>query len=99
MGQGYSLLEEYVLQGGQPKSTTLATFLIPTALDVPEQIDSLTIEVRDADGPYGAKGIGEMTMLATPGAIAAAIYDATGKWIDDLPITPERVLRALGKMQ
>jgi CO/xanthine dehydrogenase Mo-binding subunit len=98
MGQGYSLLEEYVLEGGQPKTTTLATFLIPTALDVPERIDALTVEVLDADGPYGAKGVGEMTMLATPGAIAAAIYDATDKWIDDLPITPERVLRALGKV-
>jgi CO/xanthine dehydrogenase Mo-binding subunit len=98
MGQGYSLLEEYILQDGQPKTTTLATFLIPTALDVPERIDSLIVEVPDRDGPYGAKGVGEMTMLATPGAIAAAIYAATGKWIDQLPITPERVLRALGKL-
>lgn len=98
MGQGYSLLEEYVLERGRPQTTTLATFLIPTALDVPEQIDALIVEAPDADGPYGAKGVGEMTMLATPGAIAAAIHAATGKWVDDLPITPERVLRALGKL-
>jgi len=98
MGQGYSLLEEYVLQGGVPKATTLATFLVPTILDIPERIDSVIVEERDPEGPYGAKGIGEMTMLPTPGAIAAAIHDATGAWIDDLPITPERVLRALGKL-
>ncbi len=98
MGQGYSLLEEYILQDGVPRATTLATFLVPTMLDIPERIDSVIVEERDPEGPYGAKGIGEMTMLPTPGAIAAAIHDAVGVWIDDLPITPERVLRALGKL-
>jgi len=98
MGQGYALLEEHIVQGGTPKTTTLATFLIPTTLDTPEQIIPVIVEVPDPDGPYGAKGVGEMTMLPTPGAIAAAVHDAVGVWIDDLPLTAERILRALGKM-
>ena len=98
MSQGYTLLEEYALQDGRPKTTTLATFLIPTILDVPPSIDTVIVEEPDPNGPYGAKGVGEMTMLPTPGAIAAAIYDAAGIWIDDLPMTPERVLAALGRL-
>ena len=95
MGQGYSLLEEYPLHNGVPKATTLATFLVPTMLDIPDHIDSVLVEEPDPEGPYGAKGVGEMTMLPTPGAIAAAIHDAVGVWMNDLPMTPERVLRAL----
>ena len=53
------------------------------------------IENPSADGPYGAKGIGEMANNPQPPAIAAAVYDAVGVWVTELPITPERVLRAL----
>ncbi len=96
MSQGYSLLEEYVLWDGKPQTSTLATFLIPTIADAPAEIVPLVVEEPDPDGPFGARGVGEMPMLPTPGAIAAAIHDATEVWIDQLPITPERILRALG---
>ena len=62
--------------------------------DLP-QIDTIIIENPSADGPYGAKGIGEMANNPQPPAIAAAVYDAVGVWVTELPITPERVLRAL----
>jgi hypothetical protein len=62
--------------------------------DMP-QIETVMIENPSADGPYGAKGIGEMASNPQPPAIAAAVYDAVGVWITELPITPERVLRAL----
>ena len=62
--------------------------------DLP-QIDTIIIENPSTDGPYGAKGIGEMANNAQPPAIAAAVYDAVGVWVTELPITPERVLRAL----
>ena len=62
--------------------------------DMP-QIDTIIIENPSADGPYGAKGIGEMANNPQPPAIAAAVYDAIGVWVTELPITPERVLRAL----
>jgi CO/xanthine dehydrogenase Mo-binding subunit len=97
MSQGYSLTEEYPLKDGRPYATTLAAYMVPTALDAPE-IDPVVVEEPDLYGPLGAKGVGEMTMLPTPGAIAAAIHDAVGVWIDELPMTPERILRAMGKL-
>jgi CO/xanthine dehydrogenase Mo-binding subunit len=95
MGQGYGMMEEHSLVDGMPQTTTLATFLIPTILDVPE-IVSVILEEPDPDGPAGARGIGEVPMLPTPAAIADAIHDATGAWVDRLPCSPENVLRALG---
>ena len=70
------------------------TYLAPGMEDLP-QLDTIIIENPSADGPYGAKGIGEMANNPQPPAIAAAVHDAVGVWITELPITPERVLRAL----
>jgi CO/xanthine dehydrogenase Mo-binding subunit len=98
MGQGYSMMEEYRLADGLPQTTTLATFLIPSILDVPE-IVPIILEEADPDGPAGARGVGEIPMLPTPGAIADAIHAATGAWVDVLPCSPENVLRALGKLE
>lgn len=97
MSQGYALTEEYPLVGGKPRAASLAAYVVPTTLDTP-QIFPVVVEEPDLNGPLGAKGVGEMTMLPTPGAIAAAIYDAVGVWIDTLPMKPERVLRAMGKL-
>jgi CO/xanthine dehydrogenase Mo-binding subunit len=76
-------------RGGQ-----FGAYLAPSTEDMP-QIDTIIIENPSADGPYGAKGIGEMANNAQPPAIAAAVHDAIGVWITELPITPEKVLRAL----
>ena len=76
-------------RGGQ-----FGSYLAPGFEDLP-QIDTIIIENPSADGPYGAKGIGEMANNAQPPAIAAAVYDAVGVWVTELPITPEKVLRAL----
>jgi CO/xanthine dehydrogenase Mo-binding subunit len=76
-------------RGGQ-----FGSYLAPGMEDLP-QIDTIIIENPSADGPYGAKGIGEMANNPQPPAITAAVYDAIGVWITELPITPERVLRAL----
>jgi len=97
MSQGYSLTEDYPLKDGRPRATTLAAYMVPTALDAPE-IVPVVVEEPDLHGPLGAKGVGEMTMLPTPGAIGAAIHDAVGVWIDELPMSPERILRAMGKL-
>ena len=70
------------------------SYLAPGMEDLP-QIDTIIIENPSSDGPYGAKGIGEMANNAQPPAIASAVYDAVGVWVTELPITPERVLRAL----
>lgn len=97
MGLGYGMMEEHLVPDGKPLTTTLATFLMPTILDVPE-IDHLILETTEPEGPAGATGMGEIPMLPTPGAIAAAIYAATGAWVDRLPCSPEAVLRAMGRV-
>jgi CO/xanthine dehydrogenase Mo-binding subunit len=76
-------------RGGQ-----FGSYLAPGMEDLP-QIDTIIIENPSSDGPYGAKGIGEMANNPQPPAIAAAVYDAVGVWVTELPITPEKVLRAL----
>jgi len=73
---------------------SFSEYLLPTALDVPE-IESVVLEYPSANGPYGVKGIGEMTANSPIPAIVNAIYDALGIWITNLPVTPEKVLRAL----
>lgn len=97
MSQGYSISEEYPLVDGKPRAASLAAYVLPTSLDAPE-IVPVVVEEPDLYGPLGAKGIGEMTMLPTPGAIGAAIHTAVGVWLDELPMTPERILRAMGKL-
>jgi CO/xanthine dehydrogenase Mo-binding subunit len=96
MGIGMALMEDlapyYPSLDYQPDSFT--DYIIPTAMDVPEMVSS-AIENPDPDGPYGAKGFSEMTLSAVPPATVNAIYDAIGVWIDSVPITPEKVLKAL----
>ena len=96
--QGYSILEDYKMKDGYVLSDQLSTYLIPTILDIPEKVETVLVEVQDPNGPWGARGMGELPYLVVAPAIAAAIHDATGVWIDEFPFTPERVLRALGKI-
>jgi aldehyde oxidoreductase len=89
-GIGMALMEEY-LAG---RTENLHDYLIPTIGDVPP-IESLIIEVPDADGPYGAKGLGEHVLIPTAPAILNAIRHATGAEITQLPALPHRVLAAI----
>jgi CO/xanthine dehydrogenase Mo-binding subunit len=95
MGIGYGLMEEIVVDHGVNVSTNLATYLIPTSLDVPD-VEAIILESGDGKGPFGARGIGEPPIGPPAAAIANAIHDAVGARITELPITPERVARALG---
>jgi xanthine dehydrogenase molybdenum-binding subunit len=72
-------------------------YRMPTALDIP-YIETKIVEVPSDDGPYGARGVGEPSIIPAAAAIANAIEDALGVRITEAPITPERVLRALGKL-
>src|SRR5947208_4515849 len=76
------------------RGSEFGAYLSPGIENLP-QIDTILIENTSADGPYGAKGISEMANNPQPPAIAAAVFDAVGVWVTQLPITPERVLRAL----
>ncbi len=96
IGFGFALLEEILFKGGHVLNPSFLNYKIPSALDAPETLPIL-VECAHPDGPYGAKGMGETTNVPTPPAIANAIYNAVGVRIKDLPITPDKVLRALKK--
>ena len=93
-GIGMALMEEQVIKEGITLNPDLTGYLIPTSMDTPQFVTRL-VENEDSEGPFGAKGIGEPATIATAPAIANAIYDAIGVRIYDLPITPEKILKAL----
>jgi CO/xanthine dehydrogenase Mo-binding subunit len=95
---GYAVTEDFKMQDGRVLTDQLSTYLLPTILDIPERVESVLVEVPDPNGPWGARGLGELPFLPFAPAVGAAIHDATGVWIDEFPFTPERVLRALGKI-
>jgi xanthine dehydrogenase molybdenum-binding subunit len=94
MGMGYALTEELQVQDGRILNPTLLDYRVPTALDMPK-IESVIVETDDPEGPFGAKGVGEQPTNPTAAAIANAVYDAIGVRITELPMTGERVLKAL----
>lgn len=95
---GYTILEDFSQQDGYVQTPHLSTYLIPTVLDIPERVHSLILEYPDPLGPFGARGMAEMPYLPIAPAVIAAVHDATGVWFNDFPLTPERVLRGLGKI-
>ena len=98
MGLGAAMLEEFVMKDGKPLTPSLTQYTIPTAKDIPEKNIVLFLEEPGKYGPKGAKGLGEHALHCVVPALANALYDATGVLITHLPITPERVLRALNKI-
>ena len=96
--QGYVMMENFIQEDGYAKTDRLSTYLIPTVMDIPEEMESRVLEYPDQHGPWGVKGVGELPYLALAPAIMAAVHDATGVWFHDFPLTPERVLRGLGKL-
>ena len=95
---GYAVFEKFIQKDGYVLTPHLSTYLIPTVLDIPEEIESMILEYPDPNGPWGARGMGEMPYIPFTPALTAAIHDATGVWFDDFPLTPERILRGLGKV-
>jgi CO/xanthine dehydrogenase Mo-binding subunit len=96
--QGYAMMEDWKTKDGRVLTDQLSTYLIPTIWDIPETVETVIVEVPDPNGPWGARGLGELPFLPVAPAIGAAIHDAIGVWVDEFPFTPERVLRALGKI-
>jgi CO/xanthine dehydrogenase Mo-binding subunit len=95
---GYVVLENFVQEQGITQTRHLSTYLIPSVLDIPANVQSLILEYPDPIGPYGARGMGEMPYMPVAPAIVMALHDATGVWFHDFPLVPERVLRGLGKL-
>ena len=95
---GYAVLENFIQKDGFVLTDKLSNYLIPTVLDVPDKVDALILEYADPIGPYGARGMGEMPFLPMAPAVIAAVHAATGVWFHEFPLTPETVLRGLGKI-
>jgi len=93
-GMGYALMEDLVVEKGVIKTPSLAEYLIPTSMDFPTT-QVIVLESGTGVGPFGAKGIGEPALTPAAPAVASAVSAAIGVPIHELPITPERVLRAL----
>ena len=93
--QGWTLLEDFIMQDGHLRTRSYADYLIPTVYDIPDEIHPLILEVADPQGPYGVRGLGEMPMLVLAPAILDAIHDATGLWFNRLPVKAEDVLLGL----
>ena len=79
---------------GVTLTDSLETYKLPSTLDMPE-IDVILIEKPDPEGPFGAKSVGEPGLVTIAPSIANAIYDAVGVRVKELPMTPEKILRAL----
>ncbi|NLE44369.1 MAG: molybdopterin-dependent oxidoreductase [Chloroflexi bacterium] len=92
---GWATCESFIVKDGHVLTEHLSTYLIPTISDVALRVESIIVEHRDPNGPWGVRGVGEMPFLPLAPALAAALHDATGVWFDRLPLTPERVLWGL----
>jgi CO/xanthine dehydrogenase Mo-binding subunit len=94
-GLGHTLFESLLYENGQPLNPNLVDYRVPFFTDLPDTFESALIENQDGPGPYGAKGMGESGIVSVAPAIGNAVFRATGVRIRELPLTPERVWRAL----
>ncbi|MBU5434235.1 xanthine dehydrogenase family protein molybdopterin-binding subunit [Pseudoflavonifractor sp. MSJ-37] len=92
MGIGYALTEEVDMKEGRIRNLNLENYILPTALDVPDQIHAIALEIPSEIGPLGAKGLGEPATCNVAPAVVNAIADACGKRIRELPANLERIL-------
>ncbi len=91
---GWATCENFLTAEGEVLTPRLSTYLIPTISDVPDQVQSIIVERPDPRGPWGVRGMGEMPFIPLAPALVAAVHDATGVWLDEFPLTPERVWQA-----
>jgi CO/xanthine dehydrogenase Mo-binding subunit len=94
-GLGNTLFEALEYENGQPLNASLVDYRVPRFTDLPALFTSALVQNSDGPGPYGAKGMGESGIVSVAPAIGNALFNATGVRIRDLPLTPERVWRAL----
>ncbi len=92
---GHSLIEEMVYKDGQLLNPNIIDYPIPTFAHLPEHFETILVENHNGPGPFGAKGTGEGGLLPVAAAIANAVHQATGLRLYDLPLTPEKVWKAL----
>jgi CO/xanthine dehydrogenase Mo-binding subunit len=96
MGLGHTLMEHYIFDdAGRVRNLGAIDYRIPTSMDLPVSLHSEIVENEDGPGPYGSKGMSEGALLCVAAAVGGAVREAIGVPIRDLPLTPERVWRAI----
>lgn len=98
MGLGEALMEEQVFRKGLHKIPSMLDYKSPTFLDTPD-IETILIETNDPNGPYGAKEAGQGPLLPVMPAVANAVFDAVGVRIDEVPITAEKIFKAMQELK
>jgi CO/xanthine dehydrogenase Mo-binding subunit len=94
MGLGEALMEEQEFRLGVHKTPSMLDYKSPTSMDMCP-IETILVEEPDPVGPFGAKEVGQGPLLPMPPAVCNAVYDAVGVRIDEIPVTPEKILKAL----
>src|SRR4029453_16800234 len=98
MGFGHALFEEAIYQDGQFQNGDPFQYRLPVMKDIPQNFYSSMLEKGDGPGPFGSKGMAQTSIVTVGPAIGNAVYDALGVRVRSLPITPEKILRAMGKI-
>ena len=98
-GIGWAMNEEYIMDNkGHMMNSNLLDYRMPTSLDIP-MIDTVIVEVPNPRHPYGVRGVGEVSIIMPPAAIANAIYQAVGIRLNNLPMNPETVMKGIWSSQ
>jgi 4-hydroxybenzoyl-CoA reductase subunit alpha len=98
MGLGEALMEEQAFRKGLHKWPSMLEYKSPTFMDMPE-VETFIVETVDPEGPYGAKEAGQGPLLPVIPAVSSAVFDALGVWIDEVPLTPEKIVEALRRKE
>ncbi len=94
MGLGEAMMEAQAYRHGLHKQPSMLDYKSPTFLEMPE-VETILVETIDPEGPYGAKEVGQGPLLPVIPAVASAVHDALGVWVDEVPVTPDKIMRAL----
>jgi 4-hydroxybenzoyl-CoA reductase subunit alpha len=94
MGLGEVLMEAQAYRHGLHKQPSMLDYKSPTFLEMPD-VETMLVETLDPEGPYGAKEVGQGPLLPVIPAVASAVHDALGVWVDEVPVTPDKIMRAL----
>ena len=94
---GYAVMENFIEKQGRVLTPGFSTYLVPTVLDIPPEMNIMVLEIPDPRGPWGARGLGEVMNMCLAPAVTAAVYDATGVWFDHFPLVPEEVLAGIAR--
>ncbi len=92
---GYAITENLIVQEGRTINPRLSQYLIPGIGDIPRRVDTVIVESHDPNGPFGVRGMAEMPFIPYAAAVVAALFDATGVWFNEFPLTPDRVVAGL----